>query len=279
MSCSIKETDTIIKKHIKAYTKDGNASTFVDAIFHDISECASHPLLDVIEFSVHSLNANISRVVAGRHDKNEKVASNIKCYISQTASDLTEQIVSYYKFKPFPTLRVEVENILFDLCYSTIKEVFCHKEQKPSENFAFQFRLYSASNLAESFHLSTKFSNHNLDEIFKKSIHVLTCIETTTTLFKTRKVISAIQDIVIEDMAKCMDKAAVLAFYLILIDRTSEEYVNIFMFLIVKAQVIDLFGILAMVEGFKVDSDESSRFGVTFCNLCVAAKNVNSIRT
>ncbi|ELP90564.1 hypothetical protein EIN_020130 [Entamoeba invadens IP1] len=267
---SVKEVDSSLKKMIKGAQKE-KITNLAERIFKIISETPAHPLLDVIESTVHSLNSNISRIVVTNKDKNEKVASEIKRFVKETSRELVSHISSYLRLKSVEQLPItQFEDLLFDLSFDSIKKLFCSKEENKDKDMEYQFKKLVATDLKKEFRVIPPKFPADIEAIFVKSLVALKGLDKTTTLIKTRAIIDKIQELISQDLSCAIDQKK-------LSELCTDDYINILAFLLTESHLTNIFGILAMIEGFKNDSDDTSRFGLSFINLCVGAKTLSTM--
>ena len=268
MQKTAKEIDEHIKKICKNSLKENNMKEITEEIFEMIADCPTHPLLDVIESSLQSLMANISRIIIPKKSENTQVAIYIKSLVNHTASELKEQLVSYFHLKKIDGMLEYIDEIIFELCFDTIKEVYFKKERKRDIRYELQRRKLKPYVLRDILKMNPpKFPQEDLDIVFEKSIKIMNLLDKVNTINCARELIIKVHQSIMSELTKYNNGEARTDF-------VTDDFIDALIYLLVKADIIHLYGMISLLEGFMTSNDDCSEFGFSMRNLQIAARAV-----
>ena len=268
MSVSAKETDDHIKKSIKTAIKDNAYEKLIEDIFTSISECQKHPLLDVIESELQSLMANITRIAMAKKSENEQLAIYIKSLVTQTSAEMNERICYYFHYKKFDNMIPFLENIVFDLCFDTIRDLFFKKEQNRDIRYELQCTKLKPFVLRDILKLQPpKYPEEDLDIVFAKSIEIIGLLDKVHTLQQAREVVLKVHQTIMNDLAKYNNGE-------LRRDFVTDDFIDALIYLLIKSDVVHVYGMISFMEGFMTPNDDCSQFGFSMRNLQIAARAV-----
>lgn len=268
MTQKVKEVDEHIKKTFKNCIKDSTYKELIEDIFSTVAECSTHPLLIIIESSLQTLMANITKIAMAKKSDNTQVAIYIKSLISQTSSELNDQIVSYFHYKKWDGMLPYLENIMFDLCYETIRDLFYKKEHNRDIRYELQCTKLKPFELRNILKLDPpKYPEIDLDIVFENSIRLLGLLDKANTLDNARDIVVKVHQSIMNDLAKYNNGEARKDF-------VTDDFIDALIYLLVKCNIIHLYGMISFMEGFMTSNDDCSQFGFSMRNLQIAARAV-----
>ena len=264
----MKEIDEEIKKEIKTIGKeDGKA--LIEMLFDRISDYSKHPMLDIIETSVQSLNMSISRILLRKDTKGCEIVVHIRELVSQTASELKVQLFEYFNIKS-DTVDKPLESLLFDLSFSSIQDLFVKKEMSHDFQFEIQRKRFICSNLREVIGLEGGFyPPKDIDGIFPRSIKTVSLLKEVTTLDQMRELVTHLYRTVNEEISDYNNGTLPS-------ELTPNDILNVEMYCIMKSIIDKPNAVASFLNAFTDESDEKNVYG---CSIKTFDSAINGILT
>ncbi|KAL7715198.1 VPS9 domain-containing protein [Entamoeba marina] len=267
MQRSVKDIDEEIHKQIKTLVKTNKSEDIIDVLFDIISDYSSHPLLDVIESALQTLFANIKRIpIHSKGDDNE-IAIRMKDLIQQTTTDLNGQIVAYYHLKKVNVTQ-SLYNILFDLCFDTIKDVFIRKDASLDFQFHLQCLRLQSTNLRLLLKLDPpKYPEEDLDVVFKRTINTVKLLHSATTLSKVRDLMIQIQKVIVADISSYNNGKVPEDF-------ATDNAIDVLMYAAVRSNIQSPFSMISFLTSFMSDGDNCTEVGFSIYSFQIGMKTI-----
>lgn len=268
MTQKIKDIDEQIKKAFKNSIKDSSYKDLIEFIFATIADSPTHPLLTVIETALQTLMTNITQIAMAKKSENTQIAIYIKSLINQTTIELNDEIVSYFHYRKWDGMVEYLENIIFDLCFETIRDLFFNKEYNRDVRYELQCTKLKPFSLREILKMeSPKYPEEDLDIVFDNSIKLMGMLDKANTLDTARDIVVKVHQSIMNDLARYNNGEARKDF-------VTDDFIDALIYLLVKSDIIHLYGMISFMEGFMTSNDDCSQFGFSMRNLQIAARAV-----